>query len=77
MNRPIYKIASDIQKNWINVNFAARPYLDAMLELNSISDLYGFDSAKSVVLYFLNNASSFKGEQAKALKSELKVLVKS
>jgi hypothetical protein len=73
-NRSIQSIAIDICKEWKNVNYAAKPYLDAMLQLNSINDRYYDDSAKSVVLYFLSNASSFRGEKAKALKTELKAL---
>jgi hypothetical protein len=73
-NRSIRSIALDICKEWEKVNYAARPYLDAMLQLNSINDRYYDDSAKSVVLYFLSNASGFRGERAKALKAELKAL---
>ena len=72
--RSIRSIALDIRREWIKVNYAAKPYLDAMMELNSINDKYYNDSAKSVVLYFLSNASSFRGERAKALKAELKAL---
>jgi len=72
--RAIRSIALDIRKEWANVNYAAKPYLDAMLELNLINDRYHEDSAKSVVLYFLSNASSFRGERAKVLKAELKAL---
>ena len=72
--RSIRSIALDIRKEWIKVNYAAKPYLDAMLELNSINDKYYNDSAKSVVLYFLSNAASFRGERAKVLKAELKAL---
>jgi len=72
--RSIRAIALDIRKEWVKVNYAAKPYLDAMLELDSINDKYYEDSAKSVVLYFLSNASSFRGERAKALKTELKAL---
>jgi len=72
--RSIRAIALDISKEWAKVNYAAKPYLDAMLELDSINDKYYSDSAKSVVLYFLSNASSFRGERAKALKTELKAL---
>lgn len=72
--RSIRSIALDIRKEWAKVNYAAKPYLDAMLELNSINDKYYEDSAKSIVLYFLANASSFRGERAKALKAELKAL---
>jgi spore maturation protein SpmA len=73
-NRSIRSIALDIRQDWVKVNFAAKPYLDAMLELNSINDKYYEDSAKSVVLYFLANASSFRGDRAKVLKAELKAL---
>jgi len=73
-NRSIRLIALDIQSEWPKVNYAARPYLDAMLQLNSINDRYHEDSAKSVVLYFLSNASSFRGDRAKVLKAELKAL---
>jgi len=77
MNRPLYTIASDIRKAWPKVNFAAKPYLDAMSSLNTMQDDYYCDSAKSVVLYFLSNASTFRGEQAKSLKDELKAMLKS
>lgn len=74
--RPLYEIAADIRKDWgAKVNFAAKPYLDAMASLNSIEDNYGWDSGKSIVLYFLSNASSWRGETAKAIKKELKSMV--
>jgi hypothetical protein len=72
--RPINVIARDIKREWAKVNYAAKPYLDAMLDLNSINDSYYHDNARSIVLYFLANASSFRGEKAKALKLELKAL---
>lgn len=74
--RTLSEIAFDIKSNWTNVNYAAKPYLDAMFSLNSVNDNYGFDSGKSIVLYFLSNASQFKGDKAKELKAELKALVK-
>lgn len=70
--RPLYVIAQDIYKAWPKVNYAAKPYLEAMADLTSIEDKYGYDNARSIVLYFLSNASSFRGDQAKALKLELK-----
>ena len=76
MPRPLYTIARDISKAWPNVNYAAKPYLAAMRELSSIDDAYGYDSGKSVVAYFLSNAASFKGEAARALKAELKEMLK-
>lgn len=76
--RPIYLIARDIKSEWSKigkgVNYAAKPYLDAMLSLNGPNDSYGCDSAQSVVCYFLANANIFRGDKAKALKAELKSL---
>ena len=74
--RTLHEIAADIRKDWgAKVNFAAKPYLDAMASLTSINDNYGWDSGKSIVLYFLGNASSWRGETAKAIKKELKSMV--
>lgn len=74
--RPLCEIAADIRKDWgAKVNFAAKPYLDAMASLNSIEDNYGWDSGKTIVLYFLGNASSWRGETAKTIKKELKSMV--
>lgn len=73
--RPVCAIARDIRRVWgAKVNYAAKPYLDALLSLNSASDAYGLDSGKSVALYFLGNAQSFRGPEAKALKAELKAV---
>ena len=74
--RPIYEIASEIRKDWKKVYFGAVPYLDAMFSLDSIEDNYICDSGKSVVLYFLSNASTWRGETAKRIKAELKAMCK-
>lgn len=52
----------------------ALPYLNAMLSLNRIEDAYGADSGRSVVLYFLSNADTWKGPKARELKAELRKL---
>lgn len=70
--RPISTIAQDISKEWAKVHYTAEPYLSAMFSLNSINDKFHFDDAKSIILYFLGNASSFRGPKAKELKAELK-----
>jgi hypothetical protein len=72
--RPLHVIAGDIRKDWKNVWFGAVPYLEAMETLNSIEDNYYLDSGKSVVLYFLSNASTWKGEVARTIKAELKAM---
>lgn len=75
-SRKISDIAKDIQNDWQKVNFAARPYLDAMFDLSSTKDMYGMDSADSIVRYFLSNASSWKGDKAKEIKKELNTMLK-
>jgi hypothetical protein len=72
--RPLHVIARDIYQAWPKVNYAAKPYLEAMRDLSSINDKYGYDDARSIVLYFLSNASSFRGDSAKTLKLELKTI---
>jgi hypothetical protein len=76
MSRPLYEIAREIRKDWTKPNFAAVPYLEAMETLNHISDNYYADSAQSVVLYFLCNAGTWRGETARRIKKELKELTK-
>jgi hypothetical protein len=74
--RPLATIAREIRADWKNVNYAAKPYLDAMASLNSINDSYHYDSARGVVLYFLSNASAWRGDTAKRVKLELKAMAK-
>ena len=74
--RPISDIAHEIEREWPRVYFGARPYLDAMKSLNAITDNYYHDSGKSVVLYFLANATTWRGEAARRIKAELKGMAK-
>lgn len=76
MSRPLHTIARDIRANWANVNYAAEPYLKAMETLYTIDDMYYYDTADSVVRYFLGNANSFRGEDARRIKAELKGMLK-
>jgi len=76
MTRTLNVIARDISRDWTKPNFGAVPYLDAMHSLQSIRDKYYYDDAESVVRYFLANATAWKGETARAIKSELKTLLK-
>jgi len=72
--RSLNVIAREIKNDWTKVYFGAVPYLQAMGTLNSINDSFGCDSAKSIVIYFLSNASTWRGSKAKEIKSELKKL---
>jgi hypothetical protein len=74
--RPLHVIAAEIRADWKNVYFGAKPYLDAMSTMNSIDDNYGMDDGRSIVNYFLANASTWRGETAKRVKAELKEMAK-
>jgi len=74
--RYIYEIAEDIYKCWRKVHYAAKPYLDAMLCLRTLDDKYGLEYADMVVLYFLNNATSWRGDDARRIKAELNGMIK-
>jgi len=76
MGRPLSIIAAEIRRDWKNVNYAAKPYLEAMSSLSDISDNYYHDTGKSVVLYFLANAGSWRGDVARRIKAELKEMSK-
>jgi hypothetical protein len=75
--RPLHVIAREITKDWEKPYFGARPYLDAMLDLVTINDMYYFDTASSVVMYFLSNAKTWRGETARRVKKELNQMLKS
>lgn len=72
MTRPLYEIAKEIKATWSKVYFGAAPYLDAMATIDKITDNYYLDSGKSIVLYFLANAGTWRGEDAKRIKRELR-----
>lgn len=75
--KSISELARIIRKDWGDkINYAARPYLDAMGSLQSAGDNYGADSGKSVILYFLSNAAAWRGPTAKAIKKELQKRIK-
>jgi hypothetical protein len=69
---PLSQIADTIRRDWKPMNYAAVPYVQAMLTLPSIESSYGADDGKSIVLYFLSNASTWRGPVAKLVKAELK-----
>ena len=76
MTRSLNTIAREIRSNWAKPYFGAVPYLDAMGSLETMQDRYYFDDARSVVLYFLANAGTWKGDVARRIKAELKTMLK-
>ena len=77
MARSLNDISREIRLDWGGkVNFAAKPYLAAMMGMGDINEQFGYDSGRSIVIYFLNNASSWRGDVAKRVKAELRAMLK-
>lgn len=76
--RSIKVIAAEVEATWLpQVDYTARPYLDAMKTLDKITDSYYADTGFAVVSYFLANTSKWRGEDARRIKAELKDILKS
>ena len=75
--RTFQQIAKDIKSTWLNVYFGAVPYLEALLTLDTTDPeaLYGVETAGDITRYFLANAQTFRGADAKQLKAELKSML--
>jgi len=73
--REIWQIAQEIREDWKNVYFGAEPYLEAMGSIRTVNEMYRYDTASSVVLYFLSNAQTWRGEVARRVKKELKSML--
>jgi hypothetical protein len=74
-HRNLSVIAFDIQQHWPKINYAAKPYLSAMASLDCPSNNYGYDNGADIVQRFLFNASTWRGEDARRIKAELKALI--
>jgi len=73
--RPLYEIAQDIKDHWPKMSEYAKPYWSAMKTLTTLKDKYYEDDAESIILYFLSNATGWRGEDAKRIKAELKAMI--
>lgn len=75
--RRLCDIAWDIFQEWPaqRMYFGALPYAQAMQTLQSIDDMYGYDSARDIVTRFLCNAGTWRGEAARRIKAELKAML--
>lgn len=75
--RTFAEIAQEIKKSWTNVYFGAKPYLEAMSQIDSTDKNapYLFETAEDIVLYFLANATTWRGADARRIKVELKSMI--
>ena len=75
--RPIYEIADDIRRCWPNPNYAVIPYLNAMDCLMDVSDMFGLDTGRAIISYFLNHADSWRSADGQRIRAELKSMITS
>ena len=59
-----------VRNDWKNIYFGAVPYLSAMGHI--VDGMYGLDTWESIVIYFLSNATTWRGQVAREVKAELK-----
>lgn len=69
--KELFEIANMVFASWPKPYFGAVPYLKAMQNLTSIEDNFLFDSGRSIVVYFLANATTWRGPVARLVKAEL------
>ncbi|USN88847.1 MAG: hypothetical protein H6780_00265 [Candidatus Nomurabacteria bacterium] len=68
------QLADIIMEDWgDSVSRSAYPYVTAMMEIETMADSYGSDSARSIVAYFLSNAEGWESEIAGRVKEEFKL----
>lgn len=74
IERDLYDIAIDIEREWTNIHYDAAPYLEAMFNLRTMQDTYNGVSAVSIVRSFLirANADRWHGVTARLIRIELK-----
>lgn len=73
--RTLNEIAKEISNDWKKMSVHAMPYVRAMRELKSLNDQYFMDTARDIVLRFLCNAGTWRGETARRIKKELKEML--
>ena len=75
--RLLKEIAEEIQTEISGKSYYiyAQDYVEALLKLEQINDQYYADSAVTIVNYLLANLQSWKGDKARAIKTELKTIV--
>ncbi len=61
-----------VRPAWVTYSM---PYLRTMLEIDSMTQTYMAEDARSIVLYARSNLASWRGAEAKALKAELDQLL--
>ena len=73
--RTLSEIATDILSDVTlkgSARIRAKPYLEALQELETVADMYFADRGDVCTLYAVSNLAQWRGESAKRLKAELR-----
>lgn len=70
--RIIYDIAKDIREDWKTINPLANEYLKGLETMVDVDEMYGMEYGDMVIAQFLDKATGWRGEKARAIKLELK-----
>ena len=73
--RKVRDIAVEIRNTWSKIYFGAEPYVEAMEQFDSPEDTYITENGGDIIRRFLVNAASWRGEDARRIKNELKAMV--
>jgi hypothetical protein len=75
-HRSLATIAQEINELWPDPYFGALLYIIAMENMATTRDHYRTISGKAAIQLFLANASSWRGDDARRIKAELKHMLK-
>jgi hypothetical protein len=63
-----------IRRNMANLGYAAKPYAQAILQMDAPTANYGLDDGKGICCYFLGNVQGWRGDEARQVKASIKKL---
>jgi len=75
VERALSTIAEEILADWKNPLPAAKPFISAMVKIDSIDENHFGLPASAIVIQFLSNSRTWKGKTAKRIKTELKLML--
>ena len=84
MSRPVNRIAAEITNIFLRLKRDRKggsflihswPYLEALLEMDSFSGLYGLEERSMIGWRFLDNVAMWRGDDARRLKAEIRTLL--
>ncbi len=73
--RQLHQIGREIARTWKNPYFGAVPYIEALLYLTDMDSRYGDQPAEDIVMYFLSNSATWRGDDARRIRAELNAML--